>query len=53
MCRHMNTVHILQDARGDQYDACGSLSNSSELINAKCKLTGTTPIIRYASAGVR
>jgi methionyl-tRNA synthetase len=35
-----------QDARGDQCDACGALMNPTELINPKCKLTGTTPVVR-------
>ncbi|KAL4517959.1 hypothetical protein Ndes2526A_g02325 [Nannochloris sp. 'desiccata'] len=35
-----------EDARGDQCDACGSLLNPTELINPKCKLSGTTPIVR-------
>lgn len=34
------------DARGDQCDACGSLLNPTELINPKCKLTGTTPVVK-------
>ena len=36
----------LQDARGDQCDACGNLLNPTELINPKCKFSGTKPIIR-------
>lgn len=36
----------VQDARGDQCDKCGSLMNPTELINPRCKLTGTTPVIR-------
>eukprot|EP00887_Chlorella_sp_A99_P004349 scaffold15.g4349.t1 len=35
-----------EDARGDQCDACGSLLNPTELINPKCKLTGSTPVVR-------
>ncbi|GLC48701.1 hypothetical protein PLESTB_000127300 [Pleodorina starrii] len=34
------------DARGDQCDGCGNLLNPTELINARCKLTGTTPVLR-------
>ena len=34
------------DARGDQCDACGSLLNPTELINPKCKISGTTPVVR-------
>eukprot|EP00743_Colponemidia_sp_Colp-15_P002268 GILK01002458.1.p1 GENE.GILK01002458.1~~GILK01002458.1.p1 ORF type:complete len:998 (-),score=175.31 GILK01002458.1:102-3047(-) len=33
-------------ARGDQCDACGNLLNSVELINPKCKMCGTTPVVR-------
>ena len=36
----------LQDARGDQCDACGNLMNPVELINPRCKVTGTTPVVR-------
>eukprot|EP00201_Polytomella_parva_P009407 CAMPEP_0175050128 /NCGR_PEP_ID=MMETSP0052_2-20121109/7098_1 /TAXON_ID=51329 ORGANISM="Polytomella parva, Strain SAG 63-3" /NCGR_SAMPLE_ID=MMETSP0052_2 /ASSEMBLY_ACC=CAM_ASM_000194 /LENGTH=595 /DNA_ID=CAMNT_0016314319 /DNA_START=12 /DNA_END=1799 /DNA_ORIENTATION=+ len=35
-----------EDARGDQCDACGNLLNPTELINAKCKFSGTTPVVR-------
>jgi len=35
-----------EDARGDQCDACGSLLNPTELINPKCKLSGTIPIVK-------
>lgn len=35
-----------EDARGDQCDACGSLLNPTELINPKCKLSGTTPVVK-------
>ena len=35
-----------EDARGDQCDNCGSLLNPTELINPKCKLSGTTPIVK-------
>ncbi|GLI66830.1 hypothetical protein VaNZ11_010807, partial [Volvox africanus] len=34
------------DARGDQCDGCGNLLNPTELINPRCKLTGTTPVLR-------
>lgn len=34
------------DARGDQCDGCGNLLNPTELIGPKCKLTGTTPVLR-------
>jgi len=35
-----------QDARGDQCDNCGNLLNPTELLNPKCKFTGTTPVLR-------
>ncbi|PNW86475.1 hypothetical protein CHLRE_02g087950v5 [Chlamydomonas reinhardtii] len=35
-----------EDARGDQCDGCGNLLNPTELIRPKCKLTGTTPVMR-------
>jgi methionyl-tRNA synthetase len=35
-----------EDARGDQCDACGNLLNPTELINPKCKFSGTKPVIR-------
>jgi methionyl-tRNA synthetase len=34
------------DARGDQCDNCGALMNPTELIDPKCKITGTTPVVR-------
>jgi len=34
------------DARGDQCDQCGSLLNPTELIKPRCKVSGTTPILR-------
>lgn len=36
----------VQDARGDQCDACGKLLECTALINPRCKLTGTTPVLR-------
>lgn len=33
-------------ARGDQCEACGSWMNAVELINPKCKLCGSTPIVK-------
>lgn len=33
-----------EDARGDQCDKCGSLLDSFELINPRCKLDNATPI---------
>jgi len=35
-----------EDARGDQCDKCGSLLDSFDLINPRCKLDGTKPIGR-------
>eukprot|EP00873_Tetraselmis_striata_P020356 jgi/Tetstr1/440620/TSEL_028930.t1 len=35
-----------EDARGDQCDACQALLNPTELINPRCKFTGTTPVLR-------
>lgn len=35
-----------EDARGDQCDNCGSLLNPTELIGPKCKLSGTTPVVK-------
>jgi len=37
---------LRQDARGDQCDQCGNLLAAEDLINPKCKLTGTTPMLR-------
>ena len=34
------------DARGDQCDGCGALLNPTELVGPRCKLTGTTPVLR-------
>lgn len=38
-----------QDARGDQCDSCGNLLNPTELINPRCKFSGTTPVLRSTS----
>ena len=35
-----------QDAKGDQCDNCGTMLNPTELINPRCKITGTTPVLR-------
>ena len=35
-----------EDARGDQCDNCGALLNPTELIDPKCKFTGTTPVMK-------
>jgi methionyl-tRNA synthetase len=34
------------DARGDQCDSCSNLLNANELINPKCKICKSVPIIR-------
>ncbi|KAJ2896753.1 methionine--tRNA ligase mes1 [Coemansia aciculifera] len=34
------------DARGDQCDQCGTLLNAVELIDPRCKLDGSRPVIR-------
>ncbi|KAJ3176889.1 putative methionine--tRNA ligase, cytoplasmic protein rar1 [Geranomyces variabilis] len=34
------------DARGDQCDNCGTLLEPTELINPKCKVDGTTPVLK-------
>ena len=34
------------DARGDQCDGCGGLLNPTELLQPKCKFSGTTPILK-------
>jgi len=36
----------VQDARGDQCDACGKLLEPTALLQPRCKLTGTTPVLR-------
>ena len=37
------------DARGDQCDGCGALLNPTELLAPRCKLTGTTPVVRAST----
>lgn len=37
-----------EDARGDQCDKCGSLLDSFELINPRCKLDNATPEVRFS-----
>ncbi|KAB0804650.1 hypothetical protein PPYR_01620 [Photinus pyralis] len=34
------------DARGDQCDSCGKLITASELINPRCKVCGTRPVVK-------
>lgn len=36
------------DARGDQCDGCGKLINAPDLKEPKCKLCGTTPILKQS-----
>lgn len=35
-----------EDARGDQCDGCGHLVNAVELINPRCKMCNTRPVIK-------
>jgi methionyl-tRNA synthetase len=35
-----------KDARGDQCDKCGTLLNPTDLLEPRCKFTGTTPVLR-------
>jgi len=35
-----------KDARGDQCENCGALLNATELVNAKCKICGTSPVTK-------
>ena len=37
------------EARGDQCENCGTWLNQSELIEPKCKICGTTPVVRTTS----
>lgn len=39
-------MHADQDARGDQCDKCGQLLDAAELREPRCKLCGTTPVLR-------
>lgn len=36
----------VQDARGDQCDKCTNMLNPTDLINPRCKATGTQPVLR-------
>ncbi|KAK0178335.1 hypothetical protein PV328_002294 [Microctonus aethiopoides] len=38
-----------EDARGDQCDGCGHLINATELINPRCKVCNTTPIVKAST----
>ena len=42
----MRALRARQDARGDQCDACGKLLEPTALLQPRCKLTGTTPVLR-------
>ncbi|KAH0955052.1 hypothetical protein HN011_005185 [Eciton burchellii] len=35
-----------EDARGDQCDGCGHLVNAIELINPRCKMCNTAPVVK-------
>ncbi|KAL6772277.1 TSM1 [Auxenochlorella protothecoides x Auxenochlorella symbiontica] len=35
-----------EDARGDQCDKCGALLNPTELLNPRCAITKTVPVLR-------
>ena len=35
-----------EDARGDQCDGCGTLLNPTELLEPKCALSGSTPVLK-------
>jgi len=37
------------EARGDQCEKCGSWLNQADLIEPKCKICGTTPVVRTTS----
>lgn len=38
-----------EDAGGDQCDKCGKLLNSTDLLNPKCQVCGSTPIIKSSN----
>ncbi|KAM0727676.1 Methionine--tRNA ligase, cytoplasmic [Formica fusca] len=38
-----------EDARGDQCDGCGHLVNAVELINSRCKMCNTRPIVKNST----
>ncbi|XP_018329162.1 methionine--tRNA ligase, cytoplasmic [Agrilus planipennis] len=46
-CPHLGCLY--EDARGDQCDGCGKLVNATELRNPRCKVCGTTPVIRSSN----
>jgi len=37
-----------KDAKGDQCDGCGHLINATELIDPKCKVCNTTPVLKQS-----
>ncbi|EZA60354.1 Methionyl-tRNA synthetase, cytoplasmic [Ooceraea biroi] len=37
-----------EDARGDQCDGCGHLVNAIELINPRCKMCNSTPVVKHS-----
>lgn len=38
-----------EDARGDQCDGCGKLINAIDLIRPRCKVCGSSPIVRQSN----
>lgn len=38
-----------EDARGDQCDGCSHLVNATELIDPRCKVCGTRPVVKISS----
>ncbi|KAL6258659.1 hypothetical protein P5V15_010612 [Pogonomyrmex californicus] len=38
-----------EDARGDQCDGCGHLVNAVELINPRCKICNTKPVVKNST----
>lgn len=38
-----------EDARGDQCDGCGKLVNAVDLKNPRCKVCGTSPVLRTST----
>ncbi|KAL6441396.1 hypothetical protein ACFW04_003548 [Cataglyphis niger] len=38
-----------EDARGDQCDGCGHLMNAVELINPRCKMCNTRPVVKNST----
>nr|XP_053621630.1 methionine--tRNA ligase, cytoplasmic isoform X2 [Plodia interpunctella] len=44
ICPHPGCLY--DNARGDQCDKCGKLINATELIEPRCKVCGTKPVLR-------